>query len=460
MRSQEAEASEQFSVPRQAIDAVQVATPCGDVRVLGVDSEQIEVRVVRRVRAAREEEARAFLDLMRVERRLEGDRYVVEASWPEARHHRVESPQTRFELRLPAGMVLEAGTGHGTVEVNEVGSARLRSGSGDLVARGVAGGLEARTGHGSVRIEQCGALVAETGSGDIQVRLAGSSVQASTGHGALTVEECGGPAELSAKSGDIRARTVKGRLEAVSGHGRIEVMGTTETRLRTNSGDIHACLVSGSLEARTGHGRITLEDSDGPATCETNSGDILVERLTGDVTASTGHGSIRVGDAGAASLRSGSGDVHVLRAAGPVTARTGHGRICIDDCPGPIEADTRSGEIELRDAGADVRARTGHGSMMVALSPDAGTPQLELGGCGSVELSLPRAVSAHLEAHTSAGVIESSPIEGARIDPRRSHLEAVLGSGEGSIQVRTNHGSIRIRLLDSADAPRTATAPV
>src|SRR5215213_6609432 len=125
MRANEVEATEQWSLPGQDAASIRVATPCGAIRVKGVEAEQIEVRAVRQVRAAREEEARAFLELMQIDRRLEGDRWIIEATWPEARRHGVESPQTQFELRVPTRMGLEAETGHGAVDANDVSSARL-----------------------------------------------------------------------------------------------------------------------------------------------------------------------------------------------------------------------------------------------------------------------------------------------------------------------------------------------
>lgn len=459
MKPYEVEAIEEWTLPGQGASALRVGTPCGDIRIRGTDSEQIEVRVVKQVRAAREEEARAFLALMRVEHQLDGDCWMIEAGWPEARHHGVESPQARFELRVPARMAAEARSGHGAVEVSDVSAARLRSGSGDLRADRITGDLEAQTGHGSVHVETCGSLVANAGSGTIEAHRISGPLKVTTGHGAVVVEECAGTADISARSGDIRVQAVRGRLEAVSGHGRIAAADIGEARLRTSSGDIEATRVNGPLETRTGHGRIVVEDCQGPLASESSSGDVDIARVDSEVRASTGHGSIRAADVAAASLRSSSGDVVVSRAAGPVTARTGHGQIALDDCHQPIDAETRSGSIELQQTGGVVRAQTGHGAIAVALSPDAGPTQVELSGCGPIELSLPGSVSARLEAHTHAGTIESDPIPDARIDPRRGHLEATLGAGEGLIRLRTSHGNIRIRRTIDVTAPPTPASP-
>ena len=117
--------------------------------------------------------------------------------------------------------------------------------------------------------------------------------------------------------------------------------------------------------------------------------------------------------------------------AGGVEAHTGHGRIRVATCAGAVVAEASSGEIEVRGAEGAVRAATGHGSLTVQMAPAGRAAKVELKGNGPIDLSLPENVSARLEADTGAGVIESDPALGGRLDPRRRHLEAVLGAGEG-----------------------------
>lgn len=432
-----------------AAHGLHLRVPAGDIRIgVGEGDDGIRVHAVKHVRAVTEAEAQSFMEQMRIERRRDGDEWFVEATWPQPRPQGIRSASVSFEVRAPRGIAVEAGSGHGRIEATGTGEARLSTGSGDVSAAALTGTLSAHTGHGAIQCRECaGNVVAETGSGDIRISRAGQSVQARTGHGLVEVEACAGPVTIESGSGDVRVRDLAAALEARTGHGVIEVTRAAAARLQTSSGDLLARSIEGAVQARTGHGAIRIEECAGEVQAESSSGDIRIQRAPGRVSAQTGHGRIEASETGEAVLHTRSGDVQARGVSGSLEAETGHGVIVIEACAGPVRAESRSGDLRLRDASGPVHATTGHGSITAALRPSEEAVQVELAGNGEIELSLPATGSARIEADTGSGRVEMQPEVNAQLNPRRTHLEAVLADGRGSVRLRTGIGNIRIRLV-------------
>ena len=342
MKPFEARVTEQWSLPVDDVRTLCVSTSDSAIRVAGAAIDQIHVHAIKTVRAATEAAARAFLEQMKVERRREGERWVIEATWPSPRPHGVESAGVAFEIQAPHGIHLEAKSSNGAIEATGINQARLRTSNGQITAREIAASLEARTSNGAVRVEGCaGPVDAKTENGRIEVRRAESEVRAITSNGAIQVESCAGPVEL---------KTENGRIE-------------------------------------------------------------------------------------------------VLQTRNAITAHTCNGAIRTEACPGPIEARTSSGEIVIHQALERVLARASDGRIEVELASGQTAPEAELTTSNSsIDLRLPETVSAKLVADTSNARISMEPSASGRVSAGATHLEAVLGDGEGSIRLRTSNGPIRIRL--------------
>lgn len=172
-----------------------------------------------------------------------------------------------YELTLPRDAAVEADTGSGDIEVNDVGSTvHAQSGSGSVRARGVHGAATLGTGSGDIELN-------ETAPGD---------VHAQTG------------------SGSIRLAGLAGGLYAKTGSGDIEASGslTGDWMLDTGSGSVRLTLGPQShfsLDADTGSGTIRV------AQAISMSGDLNRHHVTGNVN----------GGGPALHIRTGSGDVEL-----------------------------------------------------------------------------------------------------------------------------------------------------
>jgi Putative adhesin len=171
-----------------------------------------------------------------------------------------------YEITLPKTSGINASTGSGDVEIQDVGNTiKAQSGSGSVRVHGVQGSVTLGTGSGDIELQQ-------TGPGD---------VKAETG------------------SGSVRLQGLAGALRASTGSGDIEAQGqpTDDWKLTTGSGSVRLIVGNAhfNLDAETGSGDINVSQ---PITMQ---GSLNKHRVTGAVNG--GGPTIRIG--------TGSGDVQI-----------------------------------------------------------------------------------------------------------------------------------------------------
>ncbi|MEI9980596.1 MAG: DUF4097 family beta strand repeat-containing protein [Edaphobacter sp.] len=171
-----------------------------------------------------------------------------------------------YDITLPASSSINAGTGSGDINIENVGATvKAQTGSGSVTANGIPGAATLGTGSGDIVLHQ-------TGPGD---------VKAETG------------------SGSIRLEGLSGALKASTGSGDIEAGGqpTSDWRLSTGSGSVRLIVGNAhfNFDAETGSGSINVSQ---PITMQ---GSLNRHHVTGVVNG--GGPVIRVG--------TGSGDIQV-----------------------------------------------------------------------------------------------------------------------------------------------------
>jgi hypothetical protein len=160
---------------------------------------------------------------------------------------------------------------------------KAESGSGDLKAVSMNGGVRLETGSGSVNGDDLGGDgYLQTGSGDIRVNFSN-----------------GGNVTAGAGSGSIRLTGVKGSLKAETGSGDISVAGQPTEGWKIEAG-------SGSIDLNLGGSKFTLDAETGSGSIHTDQaismqGSLEHHHITGNVggggptvKVETGSGSIRI----------------------------------------------------------------------------------------------------------------------------------------------------------------------
>ena len=172
-----------------------------------------------------------------------------------------------YEITLPRGAKIEASTGSGDIETEDVGSAlRADSGSGSVRARSVHGPANLQTGSGDIELEENaqGEVRAQTGSGSIRVREMNGALRAQTGSG--DIEATGkitGDSKLETGSGSVRLTIGNGAgytLDATTGSGSIRTQAPIQMSGNINSHHVNGTVNGGgpTLRIVTGSGDVEI----------------------------------------------------------------------------------------------------------------------------------------------------------------------------------------------------------
>ena len=158
---------------------------------------------------------------------------------------RLGSADVRTRGRLGA---VHLTSGSGDVDVEEVRTASVKTGSGDISLGTVAEDAELKAGSGDVRLRTVGhAARVVTGSGSIEVRDGHGAVSLKSGSGDLAVTSASGDTSLFTASGDLtvgRVERGKVALRNVTGDIRLGVAAGTPvwTEISTTTGRVHSSL--------------------------------------------------------------------------------------------------------------------------------------------------------------------------------------------------------------------------
>lgn len=172
-----------------------------------------------------------------------------------------------YEVTLPHNSAIEATTGSGDVDIQDVGaSLKAQSGSGSVRAHGIKGPAILGTGSGDIELQQTGPgdVKAETGSGTIRLTGLNGALKASTGSG--DIEAAGQPAtdwKLSTGSGSVHLMVGNAHfnLDADTGSGSINVAQPITMQGSLNHHHVSGVVNGGgpTIRANTGSGDIQVK---------------------------------------------------------------------------------------------------------------------------------------------------------------------------------------------------------
>ncbi len=220
------------------------------------------------------------------------------------------------------------------------------------------------------------------------------------------------------------------------------------------SGAIALTDLIGNVHGRTASGSITASRITGSVHLQSASGSIRCERVDrGDIHLEAASGSVRLTDA------STIGTCQMGAASGPVTGRrieatsirmnSGSGAVTINDTRADvINLRSASGKVAAKDISCErIQAESTSGDVSVAFSPDA--PGDVAAGMksssGGVTVVMPRSFAGQVDLRASSGSVRMSQPIAVRSKPARNHISGTVGSGSGSLLVRSGSGSIRVR---------------
>ncbi len=155
-----------------------------------------------------------------------------------------------------------------TVTVPTDSSARVRSGSADVLGTGQFGEIDVQAGSGDVSFEETASAKIQTGSGDVDIQGIDGVLEAKAGSGDVTFGSVAGSARITTGSGDILVTRAAGQVNIKAGSGDVVITEAGDSvDAMTGSGDLLVKrLVHGRLKAKTGSGDVLVGVPDGTAT--------------------------------------------------------------------------------------------------------------------------------------------------------------------------------------------------
>lgn len=132
-----------------------------------------------------------------------------------------------------------------------------------------------------------------------------------------------------------------------------------------------------------------------------------------------------------------------------LTLKSTNGSVSISDVRGQLRFDVTNGAVRLKRVAGDVSGSTANGAIQADLAGSAWEGrQLELTTHnGAVTVALPASYSAHIQAETGNGHIQSDfPMTMTLTGELKPHnLDFNLGSGGPLIHVSTGNGAVRLK---------------
>ena len=286
----------------------------------------------------------------------------------------------------------------------------LASAGGGISIEGVTGRFSGATGGGEISFDRVsGEADLRTGGGDIYVTNSRVDGSLATGGGAVRIEGNAGNLVGHSGSGDVEYRNSGTRAAAPSENGGIPLTSGTTTFLIGDEPDAVARFGERGIQKHRSGGAISLDEAPDGA------------RVT------TGGGPIRIG-----------------RSAGEVFARTGGGTIEIGPAEGSVVASTGAGDITVTFRGRGLHAAdltSGQGKVVLVLPRDFnGMLVLETAYTNNL------AHKTYIDSDWPLSITETPDWDATYGTPRRYvRAREVIGSGGGTIRVRTVNGNVIVR---------------
>jgi hypothetical protein len=318
----------------KGLRAVEVENSRGDVDVVSSTDGLVHVTAIKTCRGRDRADAQKHAGEVTVTAGVEGDRCVIRVKYPKRVDIQVNlwdvlsgkddsgewgpNHEVRLQLQVPPVLALQVESVSGDIAARGLaGGQTLHSTSGDITADAAGGALEVKTVSGDARLGGRGRAVVRTTSGDVSTTFDGP-VDARTVSGDIAVPSAGDSLVLATTSGDISVTDSPRSLAAATSSGELDVTSARgAVTLSSTSGGISLGLKAplGGASLNNASGDIELELAPGlDATLElaTSSGDI-----ESDVPlVLQGHGrqylNAQYGRGGAiVKARTVSGDLHV-----------------------------------------------------------------------------------------------------------------------------------------------------
>ncbi|MCX7835614.1 MAG: DUF4097 family beta strand repeat-containing protein [bacterium] len=142
-------------------------------------------------------------------------------------------------------------------------------------------------------------------------------------------------------------------------------------------------------------------------------------------------------------LETTNGSIEVNGVEGEIRGNTTNGKIKGIGVKSKLFAETTNGDIEVEGTVDHLKLETTNGDIQIHSHLLKNALLFVETVNGSIQLSIPSKTNGRVKAETVNGTVTISPWD-ATYNKRKNQASAVLGSGEGTIQLETTNGNIRV----------------
>jgi hypothetical protein len=203
-----------------------------------------------------------------------------------------------------------------------------------------------------------------------------------------------------------------------------------------------------SVDVSVSSGTVLLKDISGDSvSLRVSSGELDTGAVRGNSLVSVSSGRLRIGSltGGENRIKVSSGRLRIGSLEGPGIFEISSGNAAVERVRGRVETDISSGSLELGEFSGQGLFELSSGNLQLDLRDLEGDLHFKLSG-GSVDLSLPAALSFNLDAVTKSGVVRVNENGGElfKVSGNSTVLRPLGPSPERTIFARTSSGNLTI----------------
>ncbi|MCX6382243.1 MAG: DUF4097 family beta strand repeat-containing protein [Armatimonadetes bacterium] len=181
----------------------------------------------------------------------------------------------------------------------------------------------------------------------------------------------------------------------------------------------------------------------------TQSGDVKADGITGGIKVSSENGEIELKKTqGTHELSTSNGSIRLrdVFSSAPLTLSSVDGQITATNLKAPkVTAKTVNGDVDIETNAPILNLASTNGEVAIKLSANTEVKNLKAQTTnGYIKLTLPKNTNANLKAHVSNGSVKLE--ESGKTQEADKELEKTLGSGGGTLDLKTENGEVEVRL--------------
>src|ERR1700730_14790696 len=313
----------QKTLPLGSGQSFHIENKFGEVRIHGESGREVKISATIRVQAGSHEEAESYAQKIQIDVQQSSDGIRVRTIYPEEERQKWfhigknTSYSVDYDVTVPSdaqtfirnsfGSVTTNGVrgksdienSHGSLEVRDIGPARLNNSFGSIELTGTSGDAFISDNNGTVQASDIkGALEMRNRFGSITVRHIQGAATVTGGNGAVTLNDAGS-ANITTSFGSAEVRNIRGDLTLHDNNGNVDISSVGGAAIISNSfGNVNFSDIKGRMECTTNNGRVKGIAVGGSSLTIRNSfGNIELENVAGTLDAETSNGKVSVHDA-------------------------------------------------------------------------------------------------------------------------------------------------------------------